>query len=669
MKIVVLLLVHRRVMKRFAVGPRSLPRQRRLLSNDAAFFISRHARIDATTVVNYVESRLGKESKNNWRDNGDRITVKLCPTEAFCAEPSNFEKRERKPDKFQIWKDGGSYFCNRCQAKGSYYQLKYKWSGAEEYAVETSGRSHQVVKEDGAGLSKSAQATSSDYLPDQKAMLRLLRNFVTEQESSGPVKKFLRDRGLGLAVAFQFGVGCALRKFRDDESGKYERHDCLTFPWIVGKKTVRVKVRSVQEKRAMRIEPKGGGWGLFGLHTVPEDAKEVVLTEGELDALSVAQDTGRFAVSVPNGASSLPPHVLPLLERFDKIYLWMDNDSAGQTAIEKFSAKLGSYRCFVVRPPNEWGEDPPKDANEALMRGLKLDDAISQAAIPTNENLIRFGDIRNEVVREIMNPDMFNGLPLPSLPGLTSILRGARTGELTLLTGHTGSGKTTLVSQMTLDFVKQGTPTLWGSFEVNNVQLVKKMLRQFSPRFNLPLTEFTQDQLEHLCDRFELLPLHFMKFHGATDVEDVIDAMTYARYAHDVEHVVLDNLQFMISTGAHQNKFDVQDNAIAKFREFATRANVHVVLVVHPKKTDAAARLDEYSIYGGVKAVQEADNVVILQSTASAAAPGEALTQAPIKNIEVVKNRYVGTTGAVQVVFNPEQVRYFELNMDRSEDP
>ena len=70
----------------------------------------------------------------------------------------------------------------------------------------------------------------------------------------------------------------------------------------------------------------GGDWGLFGLHAVPADAAELVITEGEYDAMAVYQATGRAAVSLPNGAASLPPAVLPLLERFKRIFLWCDGD-------------------------------------------------------------------------------------------------------------------------------------------------------------------------------------------------------------------------------------------------------------------------------------------------------------------------------------------------------
>lgn len=37
------------------------------------------------------------------------------------------------------------------------------------------------------------------------------------------------------------------------------------------------------------------------------------------------------------------------------------------------------------------------------------------------------------------------------------------------------------------------------------------------------------------------------RFHGSTMVDQVIDAMDYAVYVYDVSHIVLDNLQFMLS--------------------------------------------------------------------------------------------------------------------------
>ena len=54
-------------------------------------------------------------------------------------------------------------------------------------------------------------------------------------------------------------------------------------------------------------------------------------------------------------------------------------------------------------------------------------------------------------------------------------------------------------------------------------------------------------------------------------------------------------MQFMISRGnakgGNWEKFDVQDIAIEKFRKFATQQNVHLTLVVHPRKEDEAVSL------------------------------------------------------------------------------
>ena len=42
--------------------------------------------------------------------------------------------------------------------------------------------------------------------------------------------------------------------------------------------------------------------------------------------MSVHQVTGKFTISLPIGAGHLPLYMLPWLDSFKKIYLWMDND-------------------------------------------------------------------------------------------------------------------------------------------------------------------------------------------------------------------------------------------------------------------------------------------------------------------------------------------------------
>jgi twinkle protein len=180
-------------------------------------------------------------------------------------------------------------------------------------------------------------------------------------------------------------------------------------------------------------------------------------------------------------------------------------------------------------------------------------------------------------------------------------------------------GKTTFLGQTSLDLVEQGINVLWGSFEIKNTRLMHKLLQQYMKDV-LPVGLAEKDlsveerqnamtALTSLADKFESLPMYFMKFHGGSDVDDVLDAseliyllsylpchschiynsplalsvisVEYAAYVHDVEHIILDNMQFMISRqsvegkGSSFDKFDMQDIAIEKFRKFATEYNVH----------------------------------------------------------------------------------------------
>lgn len=216
---------------------------------------------------------------------------------------------------------------------------------------------------------------------------------------------------------------------------------------------------------------------------------------------------------------------------------------------------------------------------------------------------------------------------------------------------------------MSLDLAEQGVNVLWGSFEIKNTRLMHKLLQQYM-RDILPVglaeknisSDDKQQQmlaLMALADKFETLPMYFMKFHGGSEVDHVLDAMEYAAYVHDVEHIILDNMQFMISRqtivkGSSYDKFDMQDIAVEKFRKFATDYNVHVTLVVHPRKEDEGAKLGMSSFFGSAKSTQEADTVLILQSDGKR------------KFIDVKKNRFDGTLGHVPLYFDRKSGRYSE---------
>lgn len=120
------------------------------------------------------------------------------------------------------------------------------------------------------------------------------------------------------------------------------------------------------------------------------------------------------------------------------------------------------------------------------------------------------------------------GVKWVRFPILTDLLKGHRRGELTIFTGPTGSGKTTFLSEYSLDLCNQSVRTLWGSFEICNVRLVKRMLQQFSG-VNL---EKEPNKFEAIADEFEELPMYFMAFYGQQNVDDVLSVRrrSYSSY-------------------------------------------------------------------------------------------------------------------------------------------
>ena len=204
------------------------------------------------------------------------------------------------------------------------------------------------------------------------------------------------------------------------------------------------------------------------------------------------------------------------------------------------------------------------------------------------------------------------GVKWKRFPALNRLLKGHRRGEFTILTGPTGSGKTTFMSEYSLDLAMQGVNTLWGSFEIRNARLARTMLQQMA---EIPM-DVHLDQFDMWADKFEHLPFYFMTFHGQQSIKVVMEAVEHATYVHDIAHVIIDNVQFMMGMSEeakHIDRFWKQDIIIANFRTFATKCNCHVTLVIHPRKERDMEDLTINSIFGGAKATQEADNILIIQ--------------------------------------------------------
>ena len=146
-------------------------------------------------------------------------------------------------------------------------------------------------------------------------------------------------------------------------------------------------------------------------------------------------------VSLPNGCNSFPPELIAKLERFETIYLWMDNDTSGQLAATKFVKKLGHGRCLLVKPllspsPSTF---VPKDANEALLHNIDMIPMLENAKRMEDDRIQTYKDLK-DLVLQLSDVNEEKGIGALSLPKFNDIIKGFREGELVPLSGPTGSG-------------------------------------------------------------------------------------------------------------------------------------------------------------------------------------------------------------------------------------
>jgi 5S rRNA maturation endonuclease (ribonuclease M5) len=178
---------------------------------------------------------------------------------------------------------------------------------------------------------------------------------------------------------------------------------------------------------------------LFGQDKFTEGGKRVVITEGEIDALSVAQafkdhyDKIYPVVAIPSATETKAIiENRNWLRSFDEVILFMDADEAGQKAATSLAKIIGYDKVKIVKHPPDC-----KDANDILIKNGR--DALNKCiwgAVPYSPVGILGKDQLWQMLTEYNN---IESIPYPKcLDGLNEKLKGMRHGEITLFTSGTG---------------------------------------------------------------------------------------------------------------------------------------------------------------------------------------------------------------------------------------
>ena len=253
----------------------------------------------------------------------------------------------------------------------------------------------------------------------------------------------IKSRHISREVCDFFGV-----RVSKDADGAI---DCHYYPY---EGDTNYKIRRVADKKFFWAVSGKPSKDLFGRDRFNSGGKRVIVVEGEIDVLSVAEALrmrydGKIYPVVGLSSGVMTDSLLlhrDWLRSFEEVVLFMDQDKVGEEALSKALKIVGADKAKIVKTSQY------KDANEVLD---KADHKTLMQLIFDASKYIPSGMItKDEVWKRIVERQNRVAIPYPPCArGLNLKLKGMRGGEITLLISGTGSGKSTLVKEIGLHLV------------------------------------------------------------------------------------------------------------------------------------------------------------------------------------------------------------------------
>ena len=212
-------------------------------------------------------------------------------------------------------------------------------------------------------------------------------------------------------------------------------------------------------------------------------------------------------------------------------------------------------------------------------------------------------------------------VPAPSvkiiqMPAFSRITGGLRPNEFTILCGSTGTGKTTLLANWSDSLVSQGIPHFVASVETGRHDFLRRIIsarigRDWNTGDAVPLAEVQAALNKEELDRLKKAKLYLSMYDNRFSVETLINDIRYMVEKYNVQVCFIDNLNFFLEVTSAQQSIVEMDRVIHELIIFCKNCPVHVVMVMHPKKTMDGRVESEFDIKGSSTSVQEAQNVIL----------------------------------------------------------
>ena len=376
---------------------------------------------------------------------------------------------------------------------------------------------------------------------------------------------------------------------------------------------------------------------LFGQHLFPTNGKRIVITEGELDAASCYEAMPNWPmVSLPHGAASAKKDIqkqIPLLQGYEEIVLFFDNDNAGREAVEKAASILPTGKVKIARL------EQYKDASDALQANDS--EAIRRAIWDAKEY---------QPDGIVDGKSLLDAVTTPSPPcnhkykfeGLQEKTHGIRYGELTTITAGTGQGKSTFCRQLATQLLEEGVKVGYIALEESNRRTALGLM-SVSVGKALHLGEHEYSTLKEAYDStINNWNLYLYDHFGSLSSDTIYNRIEYMALGLDIKVIFLDHLSILLS-GLQGDERRMIDQTMTNLRSLVERTGISLFLVSHLRRTHTdqdhtdGAKVSLGQLRGSQAISQLSDTVLALER--------DQQSDNDVSTLRILKNRYSGETG------------------------
>lgn len=374
--------------------------------------------------------------------------------------------------------------------------------------------------------------------------------------------------------------------------------------------------------------------------------KKLVITEGEIDCLTVSQLQGnRYpVVSLPNGVSSAKrvfKENLAWLNSFEQVIVMFDMDDAGRKAVKDVEGLLNPGKLCVANLPL-------KDPNDCLLagRGQEVVNAIWTAKPYMPDGIINAKDTW-DIVSQQDEEDA--GTLFPWDIHLNDMTMGMRKGELVVLTAGTGVGKSTFVREVAFDMgVNKNLKVGMLMLEENVKRTVKGLMsialekRLYINRQGVSDEEFKAAFDATVGTGNYILYEHF----GSMEGDNLMEKIRYMAVAEKCDFIILDHVSIAVSGLEGDNERKLIDVLMTRMRSIVEETGVGIICISHLRRVPDQISHEEggatslSQLRGSGAIAQLADMVIGLERNQQKEGKEKNLLR-----VRVLKNRFTGETG------------------------